>query len=101
MACDRMATTEFLAAVDRVRTRYDGLPLWTFFREFDERPLSDAELWGGSASKFIGGRQEQRLIDSGVNPWTGEPDPYANLSFGDWQGLARRLFCHARMEGES
>ncbi|ULR50229.1 hypothetical protein [Streptomyces deccanensis] len=54
-----------------------------FYREFDDCPLSDATLWGNLTPRFISGGHEQRLLDEGLNPWTGEPDPYANLSFDD------------------
>lgn len=54
-----------------------------FFREFDECPLSDATLWGSPTPRFISNRQQQRLLGTGVDPWTGEPDPYAGLSFDD------------------
>ncbi|WNZ12104.1 hypothetical protein [Streptomyces sp. 11x1] len=54
-----------------------------FSRDFDECPLSDTTLWGNSTPRFVSVGQEQRLLDEGLNPWTGEPDPYVNLSFDD------------------
>ncbi|WP_180686302.1 MULTISPECIES: hypothetical protein [Streptomyces] len=54
-----------------------------FFQEFDDCPLSDSTLWGSRSPRFINHRQEQRLYDAGIDPWTGEPDPYADLSFDD------------------
>lgn len=54
-----------------------------FFRDFEECPLSDATLWGNPTPRFIGNRQQQRLLDAGVDPWTGESDPYAGMSFDD------------------
>ncbi|WP_190132388.1 SMI1/KNR4 family protein [Streptomyces mashuensis] len=41
-------------------------------------PVSGAELWGRRDVKFLHWREQKRLWAAGVNPWTGEPDPYAD-----------------------
>ncbi|WP_327181245.1 SMI1/KNR4 family protein [Streptomyces sp. NBC_01334] len=50
--------------------------------EFDECPLGGLTLWGNAAPRFLHRDEEQRLRASGLDPWTGEPDPYAGM-FGD------------------
>ncbi|MGW5114063.1 SMI1/KNR4 family protein [Streptomyces noursei] len=54
-----------------------------FHGEFDECPLSDDTLWGNASPKFLNYREIERLRESGVDPWTGEPDPYADMMFDD------------------
>ncbi|MEU4211515.1 SMI1/KNR4 family protein [Streptomyces sp. NPDC026206] len=49
--------------------------------DFDECPLSGTDLWGSASPRFLGWREEQRLWADGVNPWTGEPDPYAGMAW--------------------
>lgn len=52
-----------------------------FIKGFDECPLSDASLWGKRTPRFLHWREEQRLRESGVDPYTGEPDPYFGMDF--------------------
>ena len=46
--------------------------------EFDECPLSDLSLWG-HIPPFVHWREEQRRFLAGLDPTTGEPDPYADM----------------------
>ncbi|CAM3911786.1 SMI1/KNR4 family protein [Kibdelosporangium persicum] len=46
--------------------------------EFDECPLSDLSLWGRVGS-FVHHREQQRRFHAGLDPMTGEPDPYADM----------------------
>jgi hypothetical protein len=39
-------------------------------------------LWGKQPATFLTWREEQRLLKEGLDPWTGEPDPFAGM-FGD------------------
>jgi hypothetical protein len=50
--------------------------------EFDECPLGDLSLWGRGSATFLNRSEEQRLWKEGIDPWTGEPDPFAGM-FGD------------------
>ncbi|MFJ6526947.1 SMI1/KNR4 family protein [Streptomyces longwoodensis] len=50
--------------------------------EFDACPLSDLSLWGAASPRFLHTVEEQRLRKAGIDPWTGEPDPFAGM-FGD------------------
>ncbi|WP_328926110.1 hypothetical protein OG429_16725 [Streptomyces sp. NBC_00190] len=52
-----------------------------FVEGFDECPLSDASLWGEPAPHFVHWREEQRRWESGIDPYTGEPDPYFGTEF--------------------
>ncbi|MCX4792165.1 SMI1/KNR4 family protein [Streptomyces sp. NBC_01221] len=52
-----------------------------FTKGFDECPLSDASLWGESSPHFVHWREERRRWESGVDPYTGEPDPYFGMKF--------------------
>ncbi|MFE4828719.1 hypothetical protein [Streptomyces sp. NPDC056672] len=45
--------------------------------EFDSCPVSDLSLWGAESPRFLNVREEERLMNEGVDPWTGLPDPYA------------------------
>jgi hypothetical protein len=45
-----------------------------FARGFEACPLSDASLWGEPSPKFVHWREEQRRWESGIDPYTGEPD---------------------------
>ncbi|WP_207309664.1 SMI1/KNR4 family protein [Streptomyces kasugaensis] len=54
-----------------------------FHAEFDECPLSDETLWGNSSPQFLNYREIEQLREAGVDPWTGEPDPYADAMFDD------------------
>ncbi|PJE97230.1 hypothetical protein CUT44_13720 [Streptomyces carminius] len=51
--------------------------------EFDSCPLSDTTLWQAGTGQFLHWREEKRLLAEGIDPWTGEPDPYAGLQFDD------------------
>ncbi|MFD8007492.1 SMI1/KNR4 family protein [Streptomyces mirabilis] len=46
--------------------------------EFDECPLGDASLWGRPAP-FVSRREQRRRLVAGLDPLTGEPDPYADM----------------------
>ncbi|MFF0551956.1 SMI1/KNR4 family protein [Streptomyces sp. NPDC004311] len=50
-----------------------------FLRELADCPFSDSALWGAASPRFIHWREEQRQWDLGIDPWTGEPDPYAGM----------------------
>ncbi|MEU9339464.1 hypothetical protein AB0D49_41060 [Streptomyces sp. NPDC048290] len=46
--------------------------------EFDECPLGDASLWGRPGA-FVSWREQRRRLVAGLDPLTGEPDPYAEM----------------------
>jgi hypothetical protein len=46
--------------------------------QFDECPLGDASLWGRPAP-FVSWRERRRRLVAGLDPLTGEPDPYAAM----------------------
>ncbi|WP_433727807.1 hypothetical protein ACQP0C_37180 [Nocardia sp. CA-129566] len=46
--------------------------------EFDECPLGDASLWG-RPGVFVSWREQRRRLVAGLDPLTGEPDPYAEM----------------------
>ncbi|MFE2276910.1 SMI1/KNR4 family protein [Streptomyces sp. NPDC059454] len=50
-----------------------------FRAEFDECPLGAVTLWGSSAPTFLHAREQARLRAVGLDPWTGEVDPYAGM----------------------
>lgn len=50
--------------------------------DFADCPLGDVSLWGRHPVTFLNQREYQRLLKAGLDPWTGEPDPYAGM-FGD------------------
>ncbi|MFJ3859217.1 SMI1/KNR4 family protein [Streptomyces sp. NPDC090085] len=50
-----------------------------FLGELADCPFSDASLWGAASPRFLHWQEEQRLCGLGIDPWTGEPDPYAGL----------------------
>ncbi|EHM26140.1 hypothetical protein SPW_5492 [Streptomyces sp. W007] len=52
-----------------------------FSGELEACPFSDATLWGTDAQKFVHWQEERRLLESGVDPWTGGPDPLAGVGF--------------------
>ncbi|MFD5393545.1 hypothetical protein ACFWJW_04860 [Streptomyces sp. NPDC127097] len=71
--------------------RRHGSPHWALFEcgmaeflrrlmtaEFDECPLSDLSLWG-RVGTFVHVREQERRFHAGLDPLTGEPDPYANM----------------------
>ncbi|GGQ97690.1 hypothetical protein [Streptomyces asoensis] len=39
--------------------------------EFSECPVSDETLWGIQSARFLNFRDEERIIDTGIDPWTG------------------------------
>ncbi|PBC61813.1 hypothetical protein BKI49_22745 [Streptomyces sp. Tue6028] len=47
--------------------------------DFDDCPLGDLSLWGRWSVTFLTEREQQRLLKAGLDPWTGEPDPYAGM----------------------
>ncbi|PZG02317.1 hypothetical protein [Micromonospora deserti] len=47
--------------------------------EFDECPLSGTNIWGVTSVKYLPFGEEMRLRKAGLDPWTGEPDPYAGM----------------------
>lgn len=47
--------------------------------DFDECPLSGTNIWGVATVKYLTPREEERLLKAGLDPWTGEPDPYAGM----------------------
>lgn len=48
--------------------------------DFAACPLSVTTLWGRGNARFLNFRDEERLLDEGVDPWTGEStDPFADL----------------------
>ncbi|MHC5704597.1 hypothetical protein OTC26_024580 [Streptomyces tirandamycinicus] len=55
--------------------------LKVFRADFPECPISDLSLWGNSAPRFLHMQEEQRIRDTGIDPWTGEPDPWAGVEF--------------------
>ncbi|MFI8509615.1 hypothetical protein ACIGHB_00645 [Streptomyces sp. NPDC085460] len=42
-----------------------------------ECPLSNERLWGAGRATFLHARESRRRQDAGLDPWTGQPDPYA------------------------
>ncbi|MGW7287762.1 SMI1/KNR4 family protein [Streptomyces sp. NPDC054847] len=50
---------------------------------FDACPVSDATLWNAGTGRFLHWRERQRRLEEGIDPWTGEPDPYAGIGFDD------------------
>lgn len=47
--------------------------------DFDTCPLSDLSIWGVENATFLTPTEEERLREAGLDPWTGEPDPYAGM----------------------
>ena len=47
--------------------------------EFDQCPLSDVGLWG-RVQPFVHWREQQRRFLAGLDPLTGQPDPYAGMA---------------------
>lgn len=45
---------------------------------FDECPLGDESLWG-KPGRFVSWREQHRRSVEGLDPFTGEPDPYADM----------------------
>ncbi|WP_445045449.1 SMI1/KNR4 family protein [Streptomyces sp. SAS_272] len=53
-----------------------------FRAEFDECPLGALTLWAGLSPKFLHVNEERRLRAAGLDPWSGEADPFAGM-FGE------------------
>ncbi|MFF5974045.1 hypothetical protein ACFY7C_21240 [Streptomyces sp. NPDC012769] len=49
--------------------------------EFDVCPIGDLAVWGKAGVKFLHHREERRLYESGVDPWTGEVNPFHGNEF--------------------
>ncbi|MFE4695331.1 SMI1/KNR4 family protein [Streptomyces sp. NPDC056749] len=49
--------------------------------DLDSCPLGEATLWAAGTGHFLHWREEERLLGEGFDPWTGEPDPLANIKF--------------------
>ncbi len=68
---------------DQLWRRYDigmaGFLVCVMSGEFDECPLGGLALWNRRGATFLNEREYQRLLDEGLDPWTGEPDPYAAM----------------------
>lgn len=47
--------------------------------DFDDCPVGDLSLWGRQSAAFLTEREQRRLVKQGLDPWTGEPDPYAGM----------------------
>ncbi|MEV6651210.1 SMI1/KNR4 family protein [Streptomyces sp. NPDC051219] len=52
-----------------------------FLDNFEECPVS-LVFWDGAPPRFVHWREEQRRWQAGLNPDTGEPDPYAGVAVG-------------------
>ncbi|WP_328912053.1 MULTISPECIES: SMI1/KNR4 family protein [unclassified Streptomyces] len=50
--------------------------------EFSECPLGGLSLWGKQPALFLNEREKERLLAQGLDPWTGEPDPFAGRRWG-------------------
>lgn len=50
-----------------------------FRAEFDECPLGSVNLWGNASPRFLHRDEEARLRSQGLDPCTGEPDPFAGM----------------------
>lgn len=50
--------------------------------DFPECPLSDLTLWGREGATFLTRTEYMRRLKAGLDPWTLEPDPYADMF--DW-----------------
>ncbi|MFI7274654.1 hypothetical protein [Streptomyces sp. NPDC049879] len=59
-----------------------SLLLEIFTAELGENPLSGTVLWGKDLVRFLHQRDEEALRTQGIDPWTGEPDPFAGM-FGE------------------
>ncbi|GAA2677461.1 hypothetical protein [Actinoplanes palleronii] len=47
--------------------------------DFAGCPLGDVYLFGRGSAMFLTRTEYRRRLRSGVDPWTGEPDPYAGM----------------------
>ncbi|MFG1807352.1 hypothetical protein [Streptomyces sp. NPDC049040] len=46
----------------------------------DTNPIG-TNVGGGGPLRFLNAREEARLTGLGLNPWTGEPDPFAGVTY--------------------
>ncbi|MEV5943425.1 SMI1/KNR4 family protein [Streptomyces sp. NPDC051994] len=51
-----------------------------FTADFGRCPLSDLSVWGRPV-RFLHAREEERLRGEGLNPWTGEANPFAGMEY--------------------
>lgn len=49
---------------------------------FDRCPLSGTDVWSVEPAMFLTSGEQRRRLRAGLDPWTGEPDPYAGM-YGD------------------
>ncbi|MEU3792547.1 hypothetical protein AB0F07_22545 [Streptomyces fructofermentans] len=61
-----------------------GFLVGMFLREYATCPIGDSTVWGCPAPKFLSNAYIRRCEEEGVDPWTGEPDPYAGRSFDEY-----------------
>ncbi|MEU0245245.1 SMI1/KNR4 family protein [Streptomyces sp. NPDC006235] len=70
---------------DNLWRRYDCGVVEFFVRviraEFDDCPLGDLSFWGTDSALFLNEAEQRRRLAQGLDPWTGEPDPYAGMSW--------------------
>ncbi|WP_162952350.1 hypothetical protein [Streptomyces hundungensis] len=45
--------------------------------DFTKCPLGDLSLWNIPTASYLNEHEERRIRKQGLDPWTGEPDPYA------------------------
>jgi hypothetical protein len=50
-----------------------------FCAELDRCPIAGTSVWGNTSPRFLHVREEMRLREAGLDPWTGEPDPCAGM----------------------
>jgi len=72
-----------VARDDAIWRRYDcGMVEFltrTLQGDFARCPLSGTDLWGIESALFLTPGEERRRLRAGLDPWTGEPDPYAGM----------------------
>lgn len=54
----------------------------TLLGDFAECPLGDLSLWAKQSALYLNAHEEERLRKQGLDPWTGQPDPYAGTYGG-------------------
>ena len=52
-----------------------------FRADFSECPLGGVSLWGNESPRFLHRDEERRIRDTGIDPWSGRPDPFAGMEF--------------------
>ncbi|MFJ8770512.1 SMI1/KNR4 family protein [Streptomyces clavifer] len=50
----------------------------TLLGDFTECPLGDLSLWAKQSAFYLNAYEEKRLRKQGLDPWTGQPDPYTD-----------------------